>query len=139
MKTVIFVVVGLLVGLGGGTAYKALQVKGESQQAMQARADSLVAAEAAAAEDGHGGEDGAPEEQRPDEQLVLHRAAVDEQELRHRRTKHHVALRKPVAQPAGEGRKQHERQRDHHPRRHVRPRYLQQRILGIHGSLRSHR
>lgn len=47
MRLVIFAAVGLLVGLGAGTAYKALEVKGVL---VQAHADSVAAAAAAHAD-----------------------------------------------------------------------------------------
>lgn len=58
MKLMIYLVVGLAVGLGGGTAWKALEVKSEVEAAMvaaadSARADSLAVA---GADDEHPGD-----------------------------------------------------------------------------------
>lgn len=64
MKLVIYLVAGLVLGLGGGTAYKALEVKGEVEARYQAVADSVrqaqadsLAAVAAAREAGEAGEE----------------------------------------------------------------------------------
>lgn len=74
MKVVIFAAAGLVAGLGGGTAWRALQVKTEvearyiaaADSAAAALADSLAAAHAASAPDEGGAHDGGVHESAAD-------------------------------------------------------------------------
>jgi len=61
MKLVIYLVAGLVVGLGSGTVWKALEVKSEVEAAMSAAADSILADSVLLAAVTDGDEDAAEE------------------------------------------------------------------------------